>query len=163
MRQPRRTQAATLRQLQSREAARCAFEAFQEQFKPRVPARAPGRASQTLNSLNSRRAEAKHDGPRASPFKKHPHYSLSKSSREPRDTARFLVSACRAGRKTACPRPRPYLTRQRGLSCGQSASSLLTTAQRANGKSRRAPTFPFSAPAHSLPPADFHSAPWRRK
>lgn len=49
------------------------FEASQEQLKTRDPARTPSRASQTLlTSLNLRRAGAKDDDPRASPFNKHP-------------------------------------------------------------------------------------------
>lgn len=99
-------------------------EASQAQFKPCVPARAP-----TLGSpFDSRRGGRKYDDPRASPFKKHPHSSLAGRRVNPRESHRIPPASSSpltgTEERRYFPAPRSDLTRQRGLSCGQSAGLL---------------------------------------
>lgn len=98
----------------------------------------------------------------ASPFKSHPRSSPRKPrgcSREPPNSARFLLQGRRAGRKAvpAARRPIPHKAarpRRQPITswlAGRDAGSQWEVAARARPL--------LVAPAPSLPPAAFHSAP----
>lgn len=90
------------------QSARRLFEASQKQFKPRVPARVEARrGTSEVHSIQESGTEKITQAPL--PLRNTLRSSLAgltKCSREPPASARFLLSASRTGRKAVLPRPR---------------------------------------------------------
>lgn len=85
--------------------------------------------------------------------------SWGKCSREPRNSARFLLLDSRAGRKTVPPAPRPIPHKAARPQRQPIRLPLVSKGAESQWEVAARAELLFVAPAPSLPPSAFHSAP----